>query len=299
MAIGNGSNGHGFTVQSNAVVKIPASASGNQIINGPGFYVVPILNAGGVFDVNIAQTLAGLAMTNGVLRNSAAGTTIVLTITPTAGVHGTNAVILGDVSNLFDVPTSDAELDIAGEVTGSGSLVKTGLGVVNLKGTNSYTGNTTISNGTLVINFPFLSTNSTVTVNTNATLGTNGVLTLNFAGSETNVVVALVLGGVSKPAGVYSATTDPLYITGSGSLQVIPLSTINPHPGPIQFSVSGSTLNLWWPTNANWLLQAQTNSLQVGLGTNWVTVPGSDTITNLSVTINPTNGSTFYRLKLP
>jgi len=288
-------------VQSNAVVKLLPGGNGNQIINGN--YNVPILNAGGVLDMDgSSEIVDGLTITNGVLRNSNPGTISTLTVTPTAGVHATNAVILGDVNNLFDVPTSDAELDIAGGVTGSGSLVKTGLGIVNLLGINSYTGNTTISNGTLVINFPFLSTNSTVTVNTNATLGTNGILTLNFANGETNTVAALVLGGVSKPVGIYNTTTDPTYISGTGSLQVTPLSTINPLPGPIQFSVSGSTLALSWPTNLGWILQNQTNSLSTGLtvsSNTWFDVSGSDGVTSTNIPLNPANPTVFFRLRHP
>jgi hypothetical protein len=55
-------------------------------------------------------------------------------------------------------------------------------------------------------------------------------------------------------------------------------------------------LNLAWPTNSGWSLQIQTNSVRTGLSNNWVTVPGSDSITNLGVTVDPANGVTFYRL---
>ncbi len=304
VTFGTGGGGNAVVIRSNAVVKLLAG-DGNQIVNGTiaGGYTVPKLNTGGVLDMNgQGETVDGLSLTNGVLRNGSAGTVSTLTIITTGGVHDTNAVILADVNNLFDVPDSGAELDVAGEVTGSGSLVKTGRGIVNLFGTNSYTGNTTVSNGTLIINFPFLSTNSTVTVNTNATLGINGVLTLNFAGSDTNTVAALALGGISKPAGIYNATTDPTYISGTGSLQVTPLSTINPLPGPIQFSVSGSTLALSWPTNLGWILQNQTNALNVGLTVNsngWFDVAGSASVTSTNITIVPANPTVFYRLRHP
>jgi autotransporter-associated beta strand protein len=299
VAFGNGGSGHGFQVQSNAVVKFLPGGNGNQIINGA--YNVPILNASGILDMDgSSEIVDGLTITNGVLRNSNPGTISTLTVTPTAGTHATNAVILGDVNNLFDVPPADAELDISGEVTGSGSLVKTGLGLVNLFGTNSYTGNTTISNGTLVLNFPFLSSTSSVTINTNATLGTNGVLTLNFANSETNVVAALIVDGVSKPAGVYNNGTDPLYITGLGSLEVVPPVTINPIPGTIQVSVSGSTLTLAWPTNAGWMLQSQTNTLSVGLTTNgWIDISNSVNVTSTNIIMNPVNPTVFFRLRFP
>jgi len=120
-----------------------------------------------------------------------------------------------------------------------------------------------------------------VTVSTNAALGTNALLTLNFANSETNTVSALILGGVSKPNGVYNATTDPLYLSGAGSLQVTP--SINPLPGPIQFGVSGSTLALSWPTNLGWILQSETNLTSNA----WFDVANSGNVTSTNITINP------------
>jgi len=298
-----GSNSPGAEVQSNAVAKITGS-SGNQISHaiGGNSYLQTRLNSGGVLDLNGQnQTLDMISLTNGVLRSSLAATLCTLTINITTGA-ATNAVILTASNNVFDVRDAAAELDVAGQVTGTGSLMKTGLGIVNLFGTNSYTGDTTVSNGTLVLNFPFLAPTSTITVNTNATLGTNGVLTLNFAESETNTVAALVLGGVSKPAGVYNAATDPLYIAGLGSLQVVPPVTINPLAGPIQFSLSGSTLSLSWPTNLGWILQSQTDALTTGLtvsSNSWFDVSGSGSVTSTNIIINPANPAMFFRLHRP
>jgi autotransporter-associated beta strand protein len=277
----------GLLVQSNALAVITGS-DGNQISDN----IAVTLSTGGVLDLyGNSETVGQLATTNGVLRNSLAGGTSTLTAGP---------MTLTGTSCVFDVSDSVASLTVtATDVTGSGSLVKTGLGLLNLS-TNSYTGNTTISNGGLVLNFPNIATNSTITVNTNATLGTNGVLNLNFPNGETNTVAALVLGGVSKPAGVYNATTDPLYITGSGSLQIA--SPINPLPGLIQFSVSGSTLALSWPTNLGWILQDQTNALSVGLVVNsnaWFDISGSALVTSTNITINPANPTMFFRLRSP
>jgi autotransporter-associated beta strand protein len=186
---------------------------------------------------------------------------------------------------------------VAGVVSNTGSILKTGAGLLNLSSNNTYNGNTTVGAGTLTLNFPFLATNSTVSVNT------NGVLTLNFPGGETNTVAGLVLGGVSKPAGVYNANTDPLYFAGFGSLLVVPPAPlINPLPGTIQASVSGSTLTLAWPTNAGWILQSQTNALNVGLVADsnaWFNVPGSDLVTSTNMAINPENGAVFFRMVHP
>jgi hypothetical protein len=85
----------------------------------------------------------------------------------------------------------------------------------------------------------------------------------------------------------------------NGSISVATASSINPYPGPIQFTVSGSTLTLSWPTNLGWMLEEQTNSPATGLGTNWVVVPGSAAVTSTNITINPANGNVFFRLLKP
>jgi hypothetical protein len=75
---------------------------------------------------------------------------------------------------------------------------------------------------------------------------------------------------------------------------------ISTTPVNIVSSVSGNTLTLSWPADhLGWKLQVQTNSLNVGLGTNWITVPGSDAVTSTNFTINPADGSVFYRLTYP
>jgi hypothetical protein len=45
------------------------------------------------------------------------------------------------------------------------------------------------------------------------------------------------------------------------------------------------------------LLQSQTNSLTVGITTNWVTVPGA--VPPFTNAVNPANGTVFYRLFYP
>ena len=65
----------------------------------------------------------------------------------------------------------------------------------------------------------------------------------------------------------------------------------------LTFHVSGNMLDISWPI-AGGHLQTQTNSPSVGIGTNWVTVPGSETTNRVVVPIDPANGSVFYRLAL-
>jgi hypothetical protein len=67
-------------------------------------------------------------------------------------------------------------------------------------------------------------------------------------------------------------------------------------PISLTSSLSGSTLTLTWPSTG-WTLQSQTNGLSTGLYTNWVDFPGSSTVTQENITIDPTIGTEFFRLR--
>jgi hypothetical protein len=79
--------------------------------------------------------------------------------------------------------------------------------------------------------------------------------------------------------------------------------TVNTNPVPIVFSVSAGSLNLSWPSDhLGWQLQVQTNGLSNGLNlapNAWFTVSGSSGVTNETFTVNPANGTVFYRLTYP
>lgn len=223
--------------------------------------------------------LVAFNASGGIIRNSAESTTSTLRAVGGIALIGTNCV--------FDV-TNNAILAVAGVVSNTGSLFKTGGGLLNLYSNNTYTGDTTISGGTLVLNYPGLTNTATVTVDTHA------MLELNF--TETNTVAALVLNGVSKPAGLYNATTDPVYLAGTGSLLVQPLVATN--PTNLTFSVSGSTLSLSWPAAyLGWTLQ--TNAVGVASPASWFPYPGSAEVTNVAITLDPAATNVFFRLVYP
>lgn len=78
------------------------------------------------------------------------------------------------------------------------------------------------------------------------------------------------------------------------------VTLFNTNPTNIVFSTAGTNLNLSWPLDhTGWQLQAQTNGLSVGISTNWVNVTSSLTTNQLTIPINVTNGTVFYRLVYP
>jgi autotransporter-associated beta strand protein len=201
---------------------------------------------------------------------------------------------LGVVTNSGAAATLTLDLGGGGPFSFSGNVVgnlalRLNAGMQVLAGTNSYTGSTTVGGGTLEIVLPTLAAGASVSIASGATLQ------LDFG--STNQVAALVLNGVNQPAGVYNSTTSPAFISGSGSLLVSPIAT---NPITIAAVVNGNQYTLSWPSDhIGWRLQAQTNSVSVGLSTNWATVPGSTTTNQISIPINTANGCVFFRLSYP
>jgi autotransporter-associated beta strand protein len=92
---------------------------------------------------------------------------------------------------------------------------------------------------------------------------------------------------IVPPAGV--TFTNNLAVDGSITVLTVPSLT----PPTLNFvNLGGGSLQFSWTGGGT--LQAQTNSLSVGLGTNWVDYPGSSPVT---VPMNPANGSVFFRVK--
>ena len=85
-------------------------------------------------------------------------------------------------------------------------------------------------------------------------------------------------------------TSTPSSGTGGIVYKLVPLS--------LSFQRNGVQLDITWPTIAGHL-EVQTNSLNVGLRANWITVPGSTTTNHVAVPLNRANGSIFYRLVVP
>jgi hypothetical protein len=78
------------------------------------------------------------------------------------------------------------------------------------------------------------------------------------------------------------------------------IQTVATHPTNISCTIGGGAITVSWPADhLGWRLQAQTNSLGEGLGTNWATVSGSTNVTEVTLPIDAANGSVFFRLIFP
>jgi autotransporter-associated beta strand protein len=132
----------------------------------------------------------------------------------------------------------------------------------------------------------------------------------------TNLGPALIVGDKFTLFSQPVANGAAMNITGSGmiwtnklavdgSIQALSVApTTANYPTNVTFHFSnGNTLTIGWPaTHLGWILQQQTNSLNVGLKapTNaWFDVAGTSSGTNATITVNPANPTVFFRLRHP
>jgi hypothetical protein len=143
-----------------------------------------------------------------------------------------------------------------------------------------------------------------ITVNSGATLTITNIGSANLAAGDTFILFSTPISSVFSAVTLPPLPSPDLYWTNklavNGTIAVASVVTVNTNPTNITATVSGNILTLSWPTDyLGWHLQLQTNSLATGLSSNWVTLPGSDTVTSTNLTINPAIGSVLYRMVYP
>jgi len=111
----------------------------------------------------------------------------------------------------------------------------------------------------------------------------------NLTGNFTNVVLPPLNPGLTW--------TNTL--AGNGTIAVI--ATVSLNSTNISFATTngGATVVLSWPQDhLGWQLQAQTNPPGAGLGANWFDVAGSTATNQISLPMDASQGTVFYRLIL-
>ena len=235
----------------------------------------------------------------------------------------------GSISNASSINiASGATLDVSGR-TGGNLTLSSGK---TLGGSGAVDGDFIIASGAKLTPGNSL---GTLTFSNNLTLAAGSTTTLELskpplANDRLNVLGTLFCGGslivtnssgnalaagdsfqlFSAPllSGTFSSVTLPaltgnlfwntnaLYTTGLIAVN----SPISSTPTNIVAEVTGNSLTLSWPaSHVGWILQAQTNSLAIGLGETWANVPDSTTTNSVIVPINLANPTVFYRLALP
>ena len=287
------------------------TATFNGVISG---YPDLTVNGGGTVRLNAANTYGGATTINGGtlqlgqtnygtlpsatdVNLTAAGATLDLlggsqTIGSLAGVAGSSVVDNGSLT----VGGDNTSTTFAGVISGSGALTKAGSGTLSLSATNTYTGATTISGGTLQLGSVNSGTALTIP---NFGFETPGVTTYKY-GPITNGWIFTSTAGFDGNNNTFHATSCPegtncAFIQGSGLgfSQSITVSTPGVYaisfqaegragaygPNGIIVQVDGTAVGIW-PGSA----VSQTawgtyyTSVNVTAGSHTLTFVGNNTI---------------------
>jgi autotransporter-associated beta strand protein len=245
-----------------------AANAGKQGLGGTNTFVGSV-SIGTNFTLSISQdanlgsasnqlTINGgtLTIEDGVTGASpvSAGTPIAATFATTRQINLNGSSII-DVRNTYDAvanPTAAGlgthvnTLTLNGLITGSGSLIKTGPGILTLNNAaNNYTGGTTINAGILSIANP-----NVLGANTSAlTINPNGIFQATASFTDSRMVTLGGTGGLAS-GGTFDVTSGVTesragVISGSGSLTktgsgILELTAVNTYTGGT--FVNGGTL---------------------------------------------------------
>ena len=115
-----------------------------------------------------------------------------------------------------------------------------------------------------------------------------------YGATNTTFVIATSKVGDN---GTYSVIVSNSAGTMISSNAVLTIPTVSMTLIP---AFTNGMLNLSWPANqTGFRLEAQTNALNNGLTTNWQTIANSSATNQITIPLNATTGSVFYRLIYP
>ena len=142
--------------------------------------------------------------------------------------------------------------------------------------------------------------------NASATAVTYNVMRGTVSGGPYTTIATGITGLTYNDTNAVLGVTNYYVVAGVNTGGVGPTSNeasvmpIAASPPKLTFGLTAGQFQVGWPVDhLGWLLQSQTNALNVGISTNWVIVPGSST-TNLMVMPNDGNSDgVFFRLIHP
>ncbi len=291
-------------VSTNSVLVINGVIAGNgNLVKGIGFHPTSattanstgvgrlVLGGTNTFTGNLLLQTGVLVLTNNGSVSAAANIELQRGVLDASGradhalTVGANQTLrgLGTVIGNLYVPTN------AFLAPGSAIGLLTNIGNTILDGTTTMT--IAKTNGAV----------SCSALGTSGGLRLGGTLNVAFTGSGltngdkfqlfSSAIISSNFTTVNLPSG--ATWTDNTSV--DGSIVVLSVNTEPANRPSLNWAYLGSSISLSWPVSyTSYKLQAQTNSINVGLSTNWVTV--STTNNTISLPVDTHNPSAFYRL---
>jgi autotransporter-associated beta strand protein len=167
------------------------------------------------------------------------------------GITGSNNLAIG--SNVLSVGAKNENSTYSGQISGTGSLTKSGTGKLIISGSNTYTGATAVNNGSLAVNGSL--DNTAVSVGSNATLqgsgSIGGSVTITSSGtlSAGNSIESLAMGTLTLQAGSnFIQEVDSSATAGTQADLVVVNGDLNIANGTVSLTItdlfaSGSWVN--------------------------------------------------------
>jgi len=185
---------------------------------------------------------------------------------------------------------------VYGNVSGGGVSPGPGIGALTFNGDLALSGPTTIelnkaagTNDQLIVLGSLTYGGTLLVTNLAGTLAAGDTFKFVTAGSSSGDFARV--NGYAGPGKVWH------FNPANGVLSIVNMAT---YPTNLTATVSGKSIVISWPSDhQGWTLQAQTNALTKGLGTNWVNIAGTAGVTVFTNTVVSPNSAVFYRMVYP
>jgi fibronectin-binding autotransporter adhesin len=193
------------------IASFPALATSNETIALNGMHSV------GIVTFNNTNGYTFNAGTGGILAFDQGALTTISTVTDSAGNQTINAPTELNSNTAVTISRPQDNFVMAGPISGLGFLSVTGPGTLSLYGSNSYSGNTTITSGTVQVG------DGTVAHNSN--LGSGGAIVSNYGTlifNNTNTTT--IYGALAGTGTITQAGSGTLAVAGAGATFSGPLN---------------------------------------------------------------------------